>query len=516
MLSLPELERAARILDATVSGHRLQAVVQPDATSVALELYGRAEGDERGARRRLLLCCRGDTSRVSWLDAMPKAPERPLAFAQYLRAHALGARCGGVRILERDRQLCLRLRANEGDLELMLSIFGRRSNVVLLDAAGCVVQTLRPLSETRPELAAGQPWRTPASRAPIRGDDRFGDVADEELLVEIERRYSEREREGERDSLRGRVERALRREATRILRKLEKLERELDAAKEATGLERQGQLLKSVLGQVKRGDTRAVARDFESGDAVVIPLDPMKTPADNLAALFKRYRKALRVLTRGGAQQEAVLADRDSVRDLVGVFESIAADDDAALDELAARPAVASLLAKSAPKAQPGKTRPGAPREMKVGGKVVPPKLVPRRYRTAGDLEIWVGRSDAGNDYLSTRLARGKDLFFHLDGAPGSHVILRTEGRSDPPSEAILDACELAVHNSKARKATRADVHVVPIKNVRKPKGAKPGLVTVHGGKTVHLRRSEARLERILAARAEDDARGPTPSRSAP
>jgi len=113
-------------------------------------------------------------------------------------------------------------------------------------------------------------------------------------------------------------------------------------------------------------------------------------------------------------------------------------------------------------------------------------------------LEIWVGRSAAGNDHLSIRLARGKDLFFHLDGAPGSHVILRTEGKSDPPAEAVLDACELAVHFSKQKNASRADVHAVPIANVRKPKGAKPGLVTVHGGKTIHLRRVPQRLKRVL------------------
>ena len=129
---------------------------------------------------------------------------------------------------------------------------------------------------------------------------------------------------------------------------------------------------------------------------------------------------------------------------------------------------------------------------------------MPRRYPTAGGLEVWVGRSDTANDFLSTRIARGKDLFFHLDGAPGSHVILRTQGRNDPPSEAVLDACELAVHFSKAKKASRADVHVVPIKNLKKPKGAKPGLVMVHGGKSIHLRRIPARLERLLASKLDD------------
>ena len=83
-------------------------------------------------------------------------------------------------------------------------------------------------------------------------------------------------------------------------------------------------------------------------------------------------------------------------------------------------------------------------------------------------------------------------------------VILRTEGREDPPAEAVIDACELAVHFSKQKNAGRADVHVVPIKNVKKPKGAKRGLVYVTGGKSVHLRREPERLERLLKSKIDD------------
>jgi predicted ribosome quality control (RQC) complex YloA/Tae2 family protein len=152
------------------------------------------------------------------------------------------------------------------------------------------------------------------------------------------------------------------------------------------------------------------------------------------------------------------------------------------------------MLARHAPPPPPAPER---PRERgKRSG--VPRRLQPKRYRASGGLEIWVGKSDEANDYLTTRLARGKDLFLHLEAQPGSHVILRTGGRDDPPQEALLEACELAVHFSKQRKASRANVHVVPIKNVKKPKGAKPGLVYVTGGKTVSLRRDEARLARIL------------------
>jgi predicted ribosome quality control (RQC) complex YloA/Tae2 family protein len=134
----------------------------------------------------------------------------------------------------------------------------------------------------------------------------------------------------------------------------------------------------------------------------------------------------------------------------------------------------------------------------------VPSRLLPKRYRSEPGLEIWVGRSDEGNDYLTTRLARGNDLFFHLEGYPGSHVVLRTEGRADPPQEAILDACELAVHFSKLKNASRADVHLTQIKNVKKPKGTKPGLVYVLRGKTIHLRRNPKRLQNILASRLDE------------
>jgi predicted ribosome quality control (RQC) complex YloA/Tae2 family protein len=251
---------------------------------------------------------------------------------------------------------------------------------------------------------------------------------------------------------------------------------------------------------VTRGDAEVVVHDPETGEDVTIGLDPAKSPSENMERLFKRYRKAVRTLTKVGAQQQGVrAASEDLARLEAGLREAV--DDPQALAAFAEGEALQRLLAKYAPGVPPRVRE--AERAFKVGGREVPARLAPRRYRTECGLEVWVGRSDAANDHLTTRLARGKDLFFHLDGAPGSHVILRTEGRDDPPSEAVLDAAELAVHFSKAKKATRADVHVVPIRNVRKPKGAKPGLVMVHGGKSIHLRRSEARLERILAARVD-------------
>jgi predicted ribosome quality control (RQC) complex YloA/Tae2 family protein len=501
VLSLVELERAARVLDRLVSGDRLQGAVQPDASRVVLSTYGQADPDGQ-RRRHLLLCSDPRAARVALLPRAPRALPRPPAFTQYLRAHLEGARVVGAQLVGGDRLVAIDLEAREGAARLLLSILGRRSNLYLLDAEARLVAALRPLAATRPELALGEPWREPASRPPRSGEDRFAAEPDAALLQAIERFYAEAESDDENAALRRRVGQVLRKEARRLDRKLEKVERELEAAQLATQLARQGELLKGALGRVRRGDREVVVRDHASGEDLRIVLDPALGPSENLERLFKRYHKAVRRLTKGGAQDVAVRDARRDLRELEDEFAR-SGDDEAGLRALAARPALAALLRRHEPPAPPPRQGAAASPEVRIGKRVVPRRLAPRRYRSAGDLEIWVGRSDAANDFLTTRLARGKDLFFHLDGAPGSHVVLRTEGRPDPPSEAVLDACELAVHFSKQRKATRADVHVVPIRNVKKPKGAKPGLVMVHGGRTVHLRRSPARLERVLGARIE-------------
>jgi predicted ribosome quality control (RQC) complex YloA/Tae2 family protein len=494
------------LLDAALRGHRLQAIAQPDATSLVLTTWGAPPEGGEPRRSFLLLSCRPASARAALLEAPRESLPSPPAFTQRARALLLPSRVAAVSLLDDDRQLSLAFEGPEGRCELLLQILPQRSNLYLLDAERRLLAALRPTAETRPELSLGEPWRPAASRAPSEGKDRFAGEPDERFLFAIEAFFAESERTGQRAERRRAIEQTLRREEKGLVRKLEKIDQELAEAEAAGRLEREGELLKGALARVKRGASEVVARDPATETDVVIALDPSLSPTENLERIFKRYRKAVRALAQGGTRRDGVLAALETVRAKLRELEAIDALGEetaaSALEAFAAESGVAAVLAKRAPVTPGRRERPDAEREL--AGRRFPARLAPRRYRTAGELEVWVGRSDEGNDFLTTRLARGRDLFFHLDGAPGSHVILRTEGRTDPPSEAVLDACELAVHFSKQRDATRADVHVVPIANVRKPKGAKPGLVTVHGGKTVHLRRTPGRLERVLADRIED------------
>jgi len=510
VLSLAELRRAASAIDEGLRDFRVERIVEPAPHQLALALYGRTPGSDAGRKRTLRLSCDPLFARVEELDQLPRATAQPPAFLQFLRPRLEGARLRGAHLRGDDRQLSLLFEARDGNFELLLSILRKRSNTFVLDAHGTLLAAQRPLGETRRTLRIGAPWHDPPARPAAErnearvAEDRWADVPDDALLRRIADAYRDSESEREVHDLGARLARALRRERKAAARRAQRIESELAEADRASELQRHGEALKGALGRIEPGAREVRIADPAGGEEVVVPLDPKLSPRQNLEATFKRYQKLVRRLAKAGSQAEQVrhaLAALDA--DIEAVEAARAAGDGEGLRALAERDDLARLLRKHAPEGAKPPELPGA-KPAKSPFEGVARRLQPRRYRTRDGLEVWVGRSDEGNDLLSTRLARGKDLFFHLDGAPGSHVVLRTQGRSDPPSESLIDACELAVHFSKAKSSGRADVHVVPIRNVKKPKGAKRALVYVTGGRTAHLRREPARLERLLASRIDD------------
>src|SRR5690349_18544844 len=109
-------------------------------------------------------------------------------------------------------------------------------------------------------------------------------------------------------------------------------------------------------------------------------------------------------------------------------------------------------------------------------------------YRLPGDWQVLAGRTDAANEYLSLRLARQRDLWFHIRGMPGGHVVLRVpEGaRPDRATEALAGA--IAAFHSKARTAGTVAVSCTEGRNVSRPPGAKPGTVSITRERVLKVR----------------------------
>ncbi len=117
-----------------------------------------------------------------------------------------------------------------------------------------------------------------------------------------------------------------------------------------------------------------------------------------------------------------------------------------------------------------------------------PPEPDVWKYELADGWVALAGRTDADNDILSLRTARGSDLWFHVHGLPGSHVVLRGPAGEKPGNDLIKAAAAVAAWHSKARNAGIVPVSCTEARHVSKPRGAKPGTVQIKRGKTVKVR----------------------------
>jgi len=110
------------------------------------------------------------------------------------------------------------------------------------------------------------------------------------------------------------------------------------------------------------------------------------------------------------------------------------------------------------------------------------------KYALPGGWEALAGKTDADNDILSLKTASASDLWFHVHGLPGSHVILRGPEGETPAGDLIKTAAAIAAWHSKARTAGIVPVSCTPAQNVSKPRGAKPGTVNIKREKTIKVR----------------------------
>ena len=399
-----------------------------------------------------------------------------------------------------DRAVRLGFQPESGTpVALVAEFFGRHANLVLLDRGERVLAALvQPAqgSAAAARLAPGTPYSTPAGRPPDGRPDpplaatfpepppAGGQAAlaplswrvEAALGLPAEKRWDEAQRH---DLLR-RVERRLA-SARALVGGLEERER-VSAGAERVRMD--AELLTAHLAKLSRGMLTVELEDAHdpAGGTRRIALDPRFSPQKNAERLFARYQKLRRTRER---LPDELAAARAQV-ELLESFRARVAEpgaDRAALEE----EALATGLLRPRQKA-PERRRPE-------------PRRPYLRFRSSRGTEIRVGRSARDNDALTRRHARGRDVWLHTAEAAGSHVVLRIERGHDPVDEDVLDAAHLAVHFSPLRGARRADVHVARCGQVKKPKGAPAGLVSLAGGRVRTVRIEPERLERLLATR---------------
>lgn len=270
--------------------------------------------------------------------------------------------------------------------------------------------------------------------------------------------------------------------ARRAERALEAVSRDLAEARRAPEIRRQAEALAAYATQVPRRVASVTLADPSDPERkLFIELNPALAPHENAARYFKRAAKLERALDTIPARRRVLEEGRRAAFALLAALED------------GHRPAGAV-----APAVQTGTLTPARPARSTLGprpaGKEdVPAKLLPRRYRTREGWEVWVGKTNEGNDYLTHRLARPEDYWLHVQGSPGSHVVLRRgKGADEPSRDTLREVAAWAAFFSRQRTSGTVPVIYVRKKYVRKPRGAKPGLAEVmRDEKTIFVKPAE-------------------------
>ena len=221
-----------------------------------------------------------------------------------------------------------------------------------------------------------------------------------------------------------------------------------------------GELINTYGYGVEQGSKSFEALNYYTGEMVTIPLDPQIPVQENAKKYFDKYGKLKRTC-------EAVTKLLEETGSEVEHLRSVQTALDIALQEEDLVQIKEELMQSGyIRKRNPGSKRP------KITSK-------PFHYISSDGYHMYVGKNNLQNEELTFQTARGNDWWFHAKGAPGSHVIVQTNG-DELPDSTFEEAARLAAYYSSNRGADKVEIDYVEKKHVKKPNGSRPGFVVYY------------------------------------
>ena len=256
---------------------------------------------------------------------------------------------------------------------------------------------------------------------------------------------------------------------SRTSKKLLLRQKELENCIEREHLRIYGELIKANLYKLKNGMRSCELENYydENLSLVTIELDPSISPAANADRYFKEYKKSFnaeRTLSSLIETDKKELLYYDSILDSLSRVEDVSE-----LKEIREELRIAGLIKNTPEKRQKSKNEAFNIREFEYGG-----------------FKILVGKNNRQNDYLTLSVADKEDIWLHTKNIPGSHVVIVCNSK-EPDDDVLIFAAQLAAFYSKAQNSTNVAVDYTKAKFVKKPSGAKPGMVIYSKNKTLFV-----------------------------
>ena len=231
---------------------------------------------------------------------------------------------------------------------------------------------------------------------------------------------------------------------------------------------------------INKGDKSLTAVNYydEELKEITIALDEKKSPGQNAQMYYKKYQKAKVAQVEAAKQIKKANDEAEYLESVLAGIEL--AKTPSALDEIKEELVDAGIIKSTFTK--------------KKGAKKV--KITPPEEYTYMDYTIYSGRNNIQNDYLTLKMSRANDLWLHTKNIPGCHVLVKNKGE-EIPKKVIEAAAVIAATNSKGRASSKVEVDYCPVSHVKKPNGAKAGMVIYEGYSTAVVTPDEDFCESI-------------------
>lgn len=293
----------------------------------------------------------------------------------------------------------------------------------------------------------------------------------------LDKYYAEKDKEDRLSSRSSNLQKLVNTNLDRCLKKLDILKNNLKECAEKDTYRIFGELLTANIYNIKPGSETIEVLNYysEDGELVKIKLDPNKSSSQNIQMYFKKYNKLKKSEEAASIQIEST---KDEIRYLQSVLTNILnIEDYNSIDEIKNELMETGYI------------------KFKKDSKKKDKKSKPMHFISSDGIDIYVGKNNIQNDFLTLKFADKNDLWLHTKEIPGSHVIIKHKGNL--PETTLDEAANLAAYYSKAKDSSKVAIDYTEARHVHKPNGAKPGMVIYYTNKTIYITPEKPNLKKL-------------------
>ena len=483
-LNCNEINKVLDELD--IEGSFIQQIVQPGYDSIALYCY------KNGVSRTVLICLAPGACRIHTTRRKIPKNDKPLRFMEFLKSRIKGCRINSCSQIGYERVIKIDLTNSAEHFYMFIRLWSAAANIIVTDesfkildvfyrrpkkneVSGGVFVPPEPVEKTAEELAKFA-VRTfdeldAGSGSPESAATNAGSLSYSE---KIDKWYGEHAERLSREALLEQAEKLYNSKKSRMEAALKKLEDKRASFLHAEQWKHQGDLILSF-GHLIRADVPYLeCADYDTGNEILIPVDPEKSTQKNAEVYYEKYKKALSGLD--DLEHDISRAKKELVA-LEYAYDAVQKEPNPLRMQQMIRQ-------QTKPKQQIAKKHPGI------------------SYEVNG-WYILAGRDSDENDELLRHHVKGADMWLHARDWPGGYVFIKARPGKTVPLEILLDAGNLAVYYSKARKAKTADLYYTQVKYLRRAKNAPKGTVLPTHEKNICITLDEERLRKLEDCRKD-------------